>query len=208
MRHMRFTEQSAIATLYDHAANHLPDGRVRVAAASPVVPAAPADFSYTELAEQVDELSGWFPAAGVRPGATVVIAKANHPDIQLLAAAASRAGALPALVSAAVPAEQARVMFARLNPAAIVTDRALAATWGLGPDDPWRTILVDGGAGAGGRRAPKGAVAADDLRGSAPAPVRPPGHTDPMVVTHTSGTTGVPKLVAHSAATVAAGPGW
>ena len=123
MRHMRFTDQSPIATLYDHAAENMPDGHVQVGSASPVI-GEPRTHTYGELASTVEALSGWFPAAGVDPGSTVVIAKQNHPDIELLAAAASRAGHLPANVSAAVPADQARVVLDRLKPGAVVADRA------------------------------------------------------------------------------------
>jgi acyl-coenzyme A synthetase/AMP-(fatty) acid ligase len=195
MRHMRFTDQSRIATLFDHAAENMPDGGIRVGSASPVI-GEPRRHPNGDLATTVQELSGWFPAAGVEPGSTVVVAKQNHPDIVLLAAAASRAGHLPANVSAAVPADQARVVLDRLQPGAVVADRAVIESWGLGADDPWKLISVDGPA--------PGAIPADDLRGSPAAPANPPAHEEPMVVTHTSGTTGVPKLVLHSAATVRA----
>ncbi|MGH1551942.1 AMP-binding protein [Streptomyces sp. L7] len=48
---------------------------------------------------------------------------------------------------------------------------------------------------------PGAAVPLDDLRGGATAPVRCGGDDDPMIATHTSGTTGVPKLVLHTANT-------
>jgi acyl-coenzyme A synthetase/AMP-(fatty) acid ligase len=195
MRHMRFNEQSRIATMFDHAAEHLPEGSVHVASASPVVGKA-REQSYGDLATIVRELSGWFPAAGVEPGSNVVIAKQNHPDIVFLAAAASRAGHLPANVSAAVPAEQARVVLDRFQPAAVVADQKVVDSWGLTGDDPWKLIVVDG-------RVP-GAIAADDLRGAPYSPMRAPAADEPMVVTHTSGTTGVPKLVMHSGNTVKA----
>ncbi len=48
-----------------------------------------------------------------------------------------------------------------------------------------------------------GIVPYASTRGSAAPPPRPAAFDAPMVITHTSGTTGVPKLVAHSAQTMA-----
>jgi acyl-coenzyme A synthetase/AMP-(fatty) acid ligase len=197
MRHMRFTEQSRLATMFDHAAEHLPQGTVAVGSGSPVL-GPPRTWSYAELAAVVRELSGWFPAATpIGRGDHVVIAKRNHPDIVLLAAAASRAGAVPALISATVPAPQARVLLERLRPVAVVADTTVAEAWGLaGGGDPWKLVVVDGPV--------PGGIPIDDLRG-APEALVPWRHpSEPMVVTHTSGTTGVPKLVLHSGETLGA----
>lgn len=195
MRHMRFSEQSRIGTLFDYAAAGIPKGTLQIASPSPVV-GEPAVHSYGQLASIVRELSGWFPAVGVQPGSCVVIAKRNHPDVTLLAAAASRAGVLPALLSAAVPADQARILLDRLRPEAIFADPAVIDAWGLDDGRPWRVVDVDS--------ITPGAIPADDLRAAPPAPARPPAVDEPMVITHTSGTTGVPKLVLHTAATARA----
>jgi acyl-coenzyme A synthetase/AMP-(fatty) acid ligase len=193
---MRFTERSCLGTLFDHAAANLPDGKLGIGTPSPIMGDTDQPYSYEQLAEIVRDLSGWFPAVGVRPGDRVAITKTNHPDMVLLAAAASRAGAVPGLLSAAVPPEQAHVLLDRLQATAVVSDRATIERWGLTGSAKSRLVALDGPA--------PGAVDADDLRGAPAATVRPPAHVDPMVVTHTSGTTGVPKLVVHSAATVMA----
>jgi acyl-coenzyme A synthetase/AMP-(fatty) acid ligase len=195
MRHTRFTEQSRLATVFDHAAEHLPGGSVQIAGPSPVI-GPPKVHSYADLAALVGDLSGWFVAAGADRGSHVVIAKRNHPDVVLLAAAASRAGAVPALLSATLPAEHAGVLLGRLRPAVVVADTAVAEAWGLGAGDPWTLLVVDG--------AIPGALGADDVRGTAAALPRWRHPSEPMAITHTSGTTGVPKLVLHSAATLGA----
>lgn len=45
-------------------------------------------------------------------------------------------------------------------------------------------------------------VALDDLRGAAPGRPRLRAAAEPMLITHTSGTTGIPKLVLHSAESI------
>lgn len=196
MRHMRFTERSRLATLFDHAADNLPQGSVRIGTDSPVL-GPPKTYSYGDLAATVRELSGSFPAADTPRGAHVVIAKKNHPDIVLLASAVSRSGAVPALISATVPRDDARVLLDRLQPITVVADRAVVEAWGLdAARDPWRLVVVDDPV--------PGSIPLDDLRGAPDAPVPWRHPSEPMVVTHTSGTTGVPKLVQHSAATLGA----
>ncbi|GAA2685579.1 MULTISPECIES: class I adenylate-forming enzyme family protein [Actinosynnema] len=149
-----------------------------------IAPELGAHLTVPELADLVAEASGWLAAAGARPGDRVAIVKRNHWDYDLLACAAVRIGAIPAQLSGHLSDEVLEILLKRLDPAVLVTDRAL-------PGSGARTVLalaedVDG------------ALTLDQVRGSArPAPRR--RHDDePLVVNHTSGTTGVPKLVAHS----------
>ena len=149
------------------------------------------EYGVPELAALVREMSGWLAAAGAGRGDRVAIVKDNHWDYDLLACAAVRVGAVPAQLSGRLAPDTLAVLLARLAPAVLVTTsrhlRHLAS--------PARvTIVLDGPA--------PGAVDVTDLRGSpAPAPVRR-DDDEPLVINHTSGTTGVPKLVVHSAATI------
>ena len=61
-----------------------------------------------------------------------------------------------------------------------------------------RVVSVDGAT------AHPGVVALDDLRGAASPPASPRQEGEAVLITHTSGTTGVPKLVQHSVDTISA----
>ncbi|WHT22862.1 class I adenylate-forming enzyme family protein [Crossiella sp. CA-258035] len=145
------------------------------------------------LAELVRAAAGWLAAAGVRRGERVVILKDNHWDYDLLACAAIRLGAVPALLSGQLPPESVEVLLKRLDPAVLVTTGRHLATGDL-PALARRTLTLDHG--------PAGVLTLDDVRGHpAPAPCRR-ADDEPLVINHTSGTTGLPKLVTHSTATI------
>ncbi|MGA5301840.1 AMP-binding protein [Nucisporomicrobium flavum] len=158
-------------------------------------------YDAAALADTVTELADCLYAAGLRAGDRVVIAKDNHFDMPLLAAAAARIGALPVMIAPIASAETVQTMIGRAQPALLVAGTRLlarAAEAGLKLADPRvRTIAV----GAPVDELPAGTLTLADLRGGAAAPVRIGGADEPMVSTHTSGTTGVPKMVLHTAAT-------
>ncbi|MFJ6673510.1 class I adenylate-forming enzyme family protein [Actinosynnema sp. NPDC091369] len=146
------------------------------------------DYTVPQLAGLVREVAGWLHEAGARRGDRVAVVKRNHYDYDLLACAAVRIGAVPALLSGHLPDDVLEILLKRLDPAVLVTDRVPPA--GLA-----RRVL------SLGEPAP-GALTLDDVRGArVPAPRR--RHDDePLVVNHTSGTTGVPKLVVHTTRTI------
>lgn len=149
------------------------------------------------LATLVRQLSAGLYAAGLRHGDRLVVVKENHYDFVLTAAAAARLGALPVMMAPISSIEAIRTMVDRADPKVLVAGttilaRAAAAGIGLvGPDTP--VIAVGGTA--------EGTLSFDELRTAPEAPVRVRGDREAMIVTHTSGTTGVPKLVVHSAYT-------
>ena len=150
------------------------------------------------LARLVREAAGWLAAAGVGRGDRVAIVKDNHWDYDLLACAAIRVGGVPAQLSGSLDPSALEILLKRTEPAVLVTTAALI--------DRARVAGVDPTASAGItvtiERPVSGAVHLDDLRGSkAPAPRRR-GDDEPLVIDHTSGTTGVPKLVVHSTRTI------
>lgn len=95
------------------------------------------------------------------------------------------------------------VLLQRLEAAALVTDeRSLAALRATGvPDERLARaiVVVDG--------RPAGAICLDDLRGGAVPDAAPAGTDEAVVITHTSGTTGVPKLTMHTGRSVFAHAG-
>ncbi|MEW2443724.1 class I adenylate-forming enzyme family protein [Micromonospora marina] len=166
-----------------------------------VVPDGGTVYDGAALAGTVTRLAGCLYAAGLRAGDRVVVAKDNHFDMPLLAAAAARIGALPVMIAPIASAETVRALIGRAQPTLLVAGTRLLASAreagvALVPAGV-RTIAVGSPVGD----LPAGTLTLDDLRGGAPAPVRIGGADEPMISTHTSGTTGVPKLVLHSANT-------
>lgn len=167
-----------------------------------IAPEAGTELKVPALAAMVSEVAGWLHAAGLRRGGRVAIVKENHLDIFLVAAGAARIGALPVLINSANPPEAIRALTDRVGPAVLVAGttvlaRAAAARADL-VESGVRVVAVGGAAG----ELPRGTLVLDDPRGGEPPAPCPAGDDEPMIATQTSGTTGLPKLVVHSAATV------
>ncbi|MCX3060316.1 class I adenylate-forming enzyme family protein [Streptomyces beihaiensis] len=165
-----------------------------------IAPEAGRTYDSASLAQLVAEMSGRLYEAGLRRGDRLAIIKHNHMDVILLAAAAARIGALPAMITSTFTPDVLGKMMARLEPKVIVAaDSVLAAAAEAGVDlagPATRLVAVEG------EQPVSGALPLADLAGSGvPAPdLRP--DAEPMLLTHTSGTTGVPKFVMHSADTI------
>lgn len=162
-------------------------------------------LSAGQLADIVRDFSARLYAAGARRGDRVAIVKDNHLDMTLAAAAAARFGAVPATISAVNTPEAHRVMIDRLAPTVLVVSPgplARAAAAGVELAGPGTRVVVLGELGEG---APPGALTLADLDGARAPSVRLAGRDDPMLIMHSSGTTGVPKLVVHSAGTMLGG---
>ncbi|WP_344681322.1 class I adenylate-forming enzyme family protein [Saccharopolyspora taberi] len=163
-----------------------------------IAPDGGVEYGVAELAALVRDAAGWLAAAGTRPGDRVAIVKANHWDYDLLACAAVRVGAVPAQLSAHLSAETLEVLLKRLEPAVLVTDVGVLERGRVEGADlgsfARRVLALDGSA--------PGALTMDDVRGGpVPAPHRRADYA-PLIIHHTSGTTGVPKLVVHSTRTI------
>ncbi|MFI6347982.1 class I adenylate-forming enzyme family protein [Streptomyces sp. NPDC050560] len=166
-----------------------------------IAPDAGTVLDGARLAALVREASGWLHAAGLRHGDRVAIVKENHYDTVIVAAGAARMGALPVMIAPITATGSIRTMIDRIGPRLVVLGAAVVARAAVESCElvgsGQRTVVL----GEPGVPLPGDALRLADVLGAAPAPVRMGAADEPMVVTHSSGTTGVPKLVVHSAAT-------
>lgn len=150
----------------------------------------------TTIAECVRNTAGALHAAGVRPGDRFAVYKENHFDCLLLAAAGIRIGAVPVMLSGLLSPDAVRPLLQRVEPKLLVSNQRLLEAKGndgsLLSSFSERTLCLDGGV--------SNTIALADLLGGAdPAPA-PRGDDELMMLTHTSGTTGIPKLIMYTPA--------
>jgi acyl-coenzyme A synthetase/AMP-(fatty) acid ligase len=161
-----------------------------------ILPGAGRRMTVTEVAGHVADLAGRLWAAGVRPGEHVVVHKTANFDVWILATAVERIGAVPVMLSPALDGATVGALLGRLGRPHLLTDthklEALAdVPLGLLTG---RVILV-----AGSR---PGAASLADLAGSPHVEPVFRALDEPAMITHTSGTTGLPKLVVHTPRTM------
>jgi acyl-coenzyme A synthetase/AMP-(fatty) acid ligase len=156
--------------------------------------------TYEQWAELIDRMAASLHMAGVREWDRVAVLKRNHLDISLLATAIARLGAIPAPLSGSYDPWAAHPLLQRLERPFVVADDEHVERCGLDKDAvatlTVRTISLDGGDDR------PDIVPWAELQDASPVPVRMRAFHEPEVITHTSGTTGIPKLVMHSAESV------
>ncbi len=152
-----------------------------------VAPGTGLRHTYRSLADLVDRLADQLHTAGARPARQVVIHKRDNADIALLACAVSRLGAVPVLMSSGLDASAVGILLGRLDRPMLVTDASTLS--GLMEDTDIARLTSE--------RVLAGGLADQSVTGRA-TPVRL--HPDePAMITHSSGTTDVPKLAVHCA---------
>lgn len=187
-----------LGSLFERAAARHPANTVFLDHDLDVAPEYGRRVTVSELADLVDELSARLYKAGVRPAEHVVIYKRHCFDIVLLACAAVRIGAVPVLLSPALDGTTVQELLKRIGRPTLVTDQASVETKlpAAALAQTERVLLASGQLA--------GIIALADLAGAprvAPTPL-PAGR--PTLITHTSGTTGTPKLAMHTARTLQA----
>lgn len=153
-------------------------------------------LTVAELARHVADLANRLWAAGVRPGQHIVVHKSANSDVFFLASAAERIGATPVLLSPALDAETIGALLKRLDQPHLLTDvRKLEALAEVPLAGLTQQVII-----VAGSRPETTSLA--DLAGAAPVEPVLRGADEPEMITHTSGTTGLPKLVVHTPRTM------
>jgi acyl-coenzyme A synthetase/AMP-(fatty) acid ligase len=131
-------------------------------------------------------------AAGIRRGDTVAVVQRNHIELHAALCALGRIGALPALISSAMEPAEMLDCFARLdNPYVLADSRGiarLAEVEHVLPTVVRRVLSLT----------PSDLAWVSHAAERAAHQANPRGADEWVVITHSSGTTGVPKLCAHS----------
>ena len=144
-------------------------------------------FTLRELDRAVRARAAALHALGIAPRDPVVVYASDAADHVLAFLALARLGAIPALLNPNLDGDRAARYISRLGAVGILADAAhLAALEGHAPGAP--ALPEIGTLGAGDPD-------------TAPEPYRH-WHGDPVAITHSSGTTGLPKAVVHSPASL------
>ena len=144
-------------------------------------------FTLRELDRAVRARAAALHALGIAPRDPVVVYASDAADHVLAFLALARLGAIPALLNPNLDGDRAARYISRLGAVGILADAAhLVALEGHAPGAP--ALPEIGTLGAGDPD-------------NAPEPYRH-WHGDPVAITHSSGTTGLPKAVVHSHASL------
>ncbi|MER5749379.1 class I adenylate-forming enzyme family protein [Streptomyces sp. NPDC002088] len=187
-----------LGTILERAAARHPANLVALDHDLDIAPGLGRRVTVAELADLVDDFASRLAAAGVRFGERVVLHKGDGFDIPLLAFAIARAGGVPVLLSPQLDGASVAELLRRATPAHLLTDQTKLEQELPDTVHEYATSVLL----ATGHHPDATALA--DLAGTARvAPVALP--TDhPALVTHTSGTTGLPKLAVHTGRTLEA----
>ncbi|MFJ5265703.1 class I adenylate-forming enzyme family protein [Streptomyces sp. NPDC088387] len=181
-----------LGTLFDRAARRHPTNTVTLDHDLDIAPGAGRRLTLVQLADLVDDFASRLWAAGVRPKDHVVVHKSDGFDISLLAVVAARIGAIPVLLSPKLDGATVTELLRRVGSPYLVTDQAKLD--GELPHEVFalsRSVLLTSGTH------PEATTLAS-LAGAERVPAVAMPATHPTLVTHTSGTTGIPKLAVHT----------
>ncbi|MFH9671883.1 class I adenylate-forming enzyme family protein [Streptomyces sp. NPDC017405] len=140
-------------------------------------------LTLARLGERVAARAAALHALGVQPRDPVAVWVTDGADQVLNYLALARLGAIPALVNSRLAADQAAEYIRRLGAVGVIAD------------GPHRDALASAGSTTALLADPADLGKGDP--GAAPRPYRHHGG-EPVVITHSSGTTGLPKAVTHS----------
>ncbi|MFJ1953223.1 class I adenylate-forming enzyme family protein [Streptomyces microflavus] len=184
-----------LGTLFDRAAAKHPASPVVLDHDLDIAPELGRRLTLTEVADLVDDFASRLWAAGVRTGERIVVHKSDGFDITLLACAAARIGAVPVLLSPKLDGATVAELLRRVDRPHLITDQAK-----LDHDLPHEVIGLSARLllTTGSHESAVGLASLAGVPRIAPV-IMSPDH--PTLITHTSGTTGVPKLAVHTGRT-------
>ncbi|MFG1811925.1 class I adenylate-forming enzyme family protein [Streptomyces sp. NPDC049040] len=157
-----------------------------------VMPEAGRSLTVGKLADIVDDLAARLWAAGVRYDEHIVIHKKANADVWMLACAASRIGAVPVMLSPGLNAQTIAALLERLDQPNLLTDEyKLDVLAEVSPAELAKRVII-----VAGER--PGTISLGSLAGAPRVKAVERPIDDAAVITHTSGTTGIPKLVVHT----------
>ncbi|MEV0218287.1 class I adenylate-forming enzyme family protein [Streptomyces sp. NPDC050704] len=182
-----------LGSFFDGAAKKSPYQRITLDHELDIAPELGSDLTVYACANLVAEMASALRDLNVRPGDKVAVYKQDCFDIFLLTCAVARIGAVPVALSPSLQGETVAQLLDRCDRPLLITDEKKLADE-LPPSAAKRcarVFLVSGEA--------EGTI---PLRRDPEAHLRPftrTRTTSPALLTHTSGTTDVPKLVVHTA---------
>lgn len=185
-----------LGTLFERAAERHPENVLLLDHDLDIAPDSGRRWLVSEVAGLVADFASRLWASRVRPADRVVIYKSEGFDITLLACAVARIGAVPVLLSPTLDGATVGELVRRIDSPYLVTDRAkLDAELGADIFAATDGVLLTSGSHpeATELAALRDAPAVD-------AVTMPAEH--PTLITHTSGTTGTPKLAVHTGRTL------
>ncbi|MGK5638036.1 class I adenylate-forming enzyme family protein [Streptomyces sp. URMC 126] len=187
-----------LGTVFDRAAARRPASPVYLDHDLDIAPELGRRLTLTELADLIDDFASRLWAARVRPGERVVIHKSDGFDVSLLAYCIARVGGVPVLLSAKLDGATVAELLRRIGRPTLVTDEAkLTRDLPAEVFELSERVLV----AAGGF---PGAVSLASLAGCERVPAVTLPQELPALITHTSGTTGLPKLAVQTGHTILA----
>lgn len=191
--------ESSLGLLFDHRATFGEPMAFHLSRPFDIDPAGQSVLDMDGLATCVRRTAGALYAAGVRRGDRIAIYKDNHLDCVLLAAAGVRIGAVPVMLSGLLPVDPALALMKRTEPKLLVSNERLLSQRGSDGESlisfAKAIVSLDGGDGV-----PGATSFAELLDGAEDPSPDPRGDDELMMLTHTSGTTGIPKLIMYTPA--------
>lgn len=187
-----------LGTLFERGAARHPDNQLALDHDLDVAPELGRRIPIAAVSDLVADLASRLWTVGVRPGDRVTVYKSDSFDITLLACAIARIGAVPMLLSPSLSGATVLELMNRADAPFLITDGTKLAeeltdsAFGL----PTRVLLTAG--------EHESAITLQSLAGCPRVDAVRVSPDDPTLITHTSGTTGTPKLALHTGRTLQA----
>ncbi|MEU9335497.1 AMP-binding protein [Streptomyces sp. NPDC048290] len=181
-----------LGTLFERAAAKNPASLVVLDHDLDIAPDFARRSTLSEVASLVDDFASRLWAARVRPGERVVVHKSDGFDITLLACSVVRIGAVPVLLSSKLDGATVAELLRRVDRPHLITDQAK-----LDDELPEEVFALTEQVLLASGDHPR-ATPLERFAGvkRVEAVTMAPDH--PTLITHTSGTTGTPKLAVHT----------